>query len=74
MTQKGRGKRHAKQQEAYALTLVLCYWFLCPMVSEEAIFDNFPVIKKVQESNPDGNELHKATSAFLKACPTSFIW
>lgn len=43
------------------------------MVSEEDIFVNFPVIKKVQESNPDGNELHKATSTFLKAFPTWFI-
>lgn len=39
------------------------------MVSEEAIFGNSPVIKKVQEGNPDGNELHKAASAFLRNFP-----
>lgn len=58
-----------KQEEAYALALVLCYRFSCPVVSEEAIFGNSPVIKKVEEVNPDSSELHKATSAFLRNFP-----
>ena len=69
MPQEGKGKRCVKQQEAYALALALCYWFSCPTISEEAIFSNSPVIKKVQEGNPVGNELHKATSTFLRNFP-----
>lgn len=69
MPQERRGKRHMKQQEAYALALALRYQLSCAMVSEEAILGNSPVIKKVQEGNPDGSELHKATSAFLRNFP-----
>jgi len=67
MPREGRGKRRVKQQEA--LALALCYQCSCPAVSEGAIFGNSPVSKKVQEGNPDGKELHKATSTFLRNFP-----
>lgn len=64
-----RGTWCVRQQESDTLCCTgLTLSFSRPVASEEVIFGNH-IIRKVQEGNPDGNELHKANAAFLRNFP-----